>query len=124
MINLIAIALGGALGSLCRFGFLQACTRWLGAHAAWGTIAVNASGCFLIGLLAASALGRPGSASHAALAVGFLGGFTTFSTFGLDAANLMEASQLGMACAYMAGSVIVGVAGVFAGLAVGRWLGA
>ena len=122
MRNLIAIALGGALGSLCRYGVHHGCTRALGAHAAWGTLSVNVVGCFLIGLLAASTLGQHGSVSHAALAIGFLGGFTTFSTFGLDAIQLIEAGRAGMALAYAAGSVLVGVAAAFTGLLAGRGL--
>ena len=95
------VALGGALGSVARFAISGAAVRWLGAGFPYGTLFVNVTGSFTIGLLAALAAadGRPalGADARAFLLVGVLGGFTTFSSFSLETLNLARSGALGPA---------------------------
>jgi CrcB protein len=104
----LPIALGGALGAVLRYLAL------LAVPAPWGTLAINAAGSFLIGLLFVPA-GRMGVSPF--LLTGVLGGFTTFSAFSLDALRLWTAGQGGQALAYVAASVALSLAGV----ALGAW---
>ena len=112
------VALGGALGATARHGVNVGAARLLGPGLPWATLAVNVAGSFLMGLLAA-ALGRD-SAWAPLLLTGVLGGFTTFSAFSLDAVVLWQKGQGGMAALYVAASVLLSIAALGAGLAVGR----
>jgi CrcB protein len=95
------VALGGALGSVARYGCSLAATRWLGTAFPWGTMFVNVTGSFTIGLLAAvvAADGRAllGADARAFVIVGLLGGFTTFSSFSLETLELARGGALGAA---------------------------
>ena len=119
---LVAIAIGGALGSLARHLVATQVYHWTGAGFPWGTVAVNVAGSFVIGALAgAMALfWSPSAELRAFLTVGFLGGFTTFSAFSMDAMLLIERGRADLAFAYMAGSVVVAVGALFAGLRLVR----
>jgi CrcB protein len=121
------VALGGALGSVARFG----CTGLLARLSAatgfpWGTLLVNVSGSFAIGLLAALATpdGRAIVAgdSRAFLMVGVLGGFTTFSAFSLETLVLARGGALGAAAANVALSLACCLAAVWLGFLVGATL--
>ncbi len=119
MMNVIYVAAGGALGSVLRY-LLQ---NWVGAATGkdfpYGTMLVNIVGSFVmgavIGWLARSA---PQNAENIRLfvAVGVLGGFTTFSSFSLDAITLFEQGRLGAMSAYILASVICSLLGLLAGL--------
>ena len=117
MKNVVLVALGGAVGAVLRYGLGLAGLRWAGAGLPWGTWAANAVGCLLIGV--AIPLVR-GDGARLALVVGVLGAFTTFSTYSADTVLLWEAGRRGLAVANAAGSVVVGLACVGLGLAVGR----
>ena len=108
------VAVAGAAGVLARYGFTEA----LGGGAApWSVLAVNVAGSFAIGLLA----GYGASEDTRAIAgIGFLGGFTTFSTFSLDVFADLEAGRPGRALAYVLLSVGLGVGAAAAGWAVAR----
>ena len=121
MRSALLVALGGAAGALARYGIGLAGVRWGGAGVPWGTWAANALGCLLIGL--ALPLVRDADA-RLALVVGGLGAFTTFSTYAADTVLLWEAGRPGLAAANAVGSVVVGLAFVGVGLAVGRHLAA
>ena len=110
----VLVAAAGAAGVLARYGLTQA----FGASAApWSVLAVNVAGSFAIGLLA----GHGASEDVRAVAgVGFLGGFTTFSTFSLDVFADLEAGRPGRAAAYVALSVGLGIAAAAAGWALAR----
>jgi CrcB protein len=114
-------ALGGALGALARWEVATAVphspTGW-----PWATLLVNLSGCVLIGVLLAVALARfPHSPwMRPFLAVGVLGGYTTYSTFAVDVVRLTEAGAWLTAVAYVAASVVGGVGGVLLGLVSAR----
>ena len=115
--SLLAVASGGALGALARFGTARAMAA-LGADAFWGTALVNVAGSFGLGLASVLLAGRAG-ATPLFLLVGFFGAFTTFSTFALDAAWLLRERSLGAAGLYVAGSVGLALAGFLAGAAAG-----
>jgi CrcB protein len=118
-ISSLYVALGGAVGSWLRF----AAARLIGATAfPWATLAVNVAGSFAMGLLAGwlARAGSQGEAWRLLLGVGMLGGFTTFSAFSLEFAQLMERGAAGPAVAYAAVSLIAGFAGLFAGLHIVR----
>ncbi len=119
MRSVLFVALGGAVGAVARYGVGLAGLRWGTPGLPWGTWVANALGCLLIGL--ALPLVRDEDARLAIL-VGGLGAFTTFSTYSADTVLLWEAGRPGMAVANAAGSVVVGVAFVAAGLALGRHL--
>ncbi len=112
-------AAGGAIGAGARYLTNVAAVAVLGAAFPWGTLIVNVAGSFLMGavvaaaepLLAGSALWRT------FLATGILGGFTTFSAFSLDAYTLFERRQTTLAAIYVAGSVLLSIAALVAGLA-------
>ena len=110
----LLVGAAGAAGVLARYGLTQA----LGSGAApWSVLAINVLGSFLLGLLAGFGVGED---ARAIAGVGFLGGFTTFSTFSLDVFADLDAGRPGRALAYVALSVVVGVAAAGAGWAVGR----
>jgi CrcB protein len=115
------VALGGALGSVARYACSIGATRWLGATFPWGTLFVNVTGSFIIGLLAAlvSADGRPvlGSDARAFLMIGVLGGFTTFSSFSLETLTLARSGALGAAGVNVALSLGLCLGGVWLGFA-------
>ena len=120
----LAIAIGGAIGSLARHWVNQLVhTRWLTTRFPVGTVAVNLIGCFIIGLLAGLiASERIALRLHRRefVFVGLLGGFTTFSTFGLDTFVLARTQSVPQAALNVAVQVIAGLAAVW----VGYYLGA
>ncbi len=115
----IAIALGGALGSILRYALSTTIdTRW-GAGFPWGTLSVNLLGCFVIGILAYF-VGPDGRLwgnleTRHLLVTGLCGGFTTFSTFGLQTLNLLRDGNWLQAAAYVIGSVVLCLIGVWLG---------
>jgi CrcB protein len=118
------VALGGALGSLARFGAVRGVAAVAGEQP-WGTFAVNVLGSLAIGFLAAFFARKftDHEAARVFLVTGFLGGFTTFSAFSLDTFNLMQRGENGTAALYVLLSVIVSLVATFAGYAVvARWL--
>ncbi len=125
MMQAFLVFLGGGLGAVARWAFGLAAARWLGAVWPWGTLGVNILGSFAMGLVMA-ALMRGGTMSVEAenwrlfLATGILGGFTTFSAFSLESARMIEAGQWGQAGLYGLASVVVSIAALFAGMALGR----
>ncbi len=104
--NLLYVALGGAAGSVCRYLVSVLAISTLGAGFPWGTLAVNVAGSAAIGLAFGAGLDGP---ARLLLVTGFLGGFTTFSAFSLEAAALFERSPM-LAVAYVLASVGLGLA--------------
>ena len=123
MIPLAAIAAGGALGAVARFLVAGAVDRWLGAEFPHGTLAVNVLGSFAMGvLIGASAVAwSPSPELRAAIAIGLLGGFTTFSTFSFDVTVLTGRGEWAPAGVYIIASVFLSIGGLFAGLRAARW---
>ncbi|WP_252275158.1 fluoride efflux transporter CrcB [Pseudomonas subflava] len=119
MIGLVvAVALGGMLGTLVRYASGSWVTSHFPQHFYGATLAVNLVGCLLIGYLYGLFLMRPEvpEALRAGLMVGFLGGLTTFSSFSLDTLRLLENGQAPMAIGYVAASVLGGLLATWAGL--------
>jgi len=124
MSQLLIVAAGGAIGATLRHLSGMAAMRLFGAGFPWGTVFVNVFGSFLMGLFIELAARRFGASQEVRLfvATGCLGGFTTFSTFSLDAMALAERGSHTLAAIYVIGSVVVGIAALFAGLALARGL--
>ncbi len=125
MNQLISIALGGALGAVIRFLMSAGLYQWLGRGFPYGTLAVNLVGSFLIGLLTeALILQRIAIAVEyrAAILVGFIGAFTTFSTFSLETIYLLEQGNLVKAGLNVLLSVLGCLIAVWMGLLLGRGL--
>lgn len=118
----LAVAAGGAAGSALRYVTMSAVGHWLGAGFPWGTLVVNALGSFVMGVLVEVwALTWTASPElRAFLAVGVLGGFTTFSTFSLDVVYLIERQQTTAAAGYVAASLALSVGFLFLGLMLMR----
>ena len=117
----LLVFVGGGLGAMARHGINRAGLALLGPGFPWWTLAVNFLGSFLIGLLAGlfGAM-ETGHNLRLFLTTGFLGGFTTFSAFSLDALTLWERGAVMQAGWYVAGSVIACLIAVFAGLMASR----
>ena len=118
----IAVALGGMLGTLLRFATANwVSTNWP-QHFYGATLAVNILGCLLIGYLYSLFLLRPELPLElfAGLIVGFLGGLTTFSSFSLDTVRLLESGQIPLALGYAAISVLGSLLATWAGLSLAR----
>ncbi len=121
---LIAVALGGAAGSLARYSVASLVQSAAWAGFPWGIFTVNVTGGFIMGVLAELAALKLHFTPElrAFLMVGVMGGYTTFSSFSLDAALLIERGNYASAAAYIAGSAVLSVAALFAGLWVVRLL--
>lgn len=122
--NYLLVFLGGGLGSTLRHVVNLLSARAFGTGFPYGTFIINITGSTVMGLIAGY-LALKGEASQPwrlFLMTGVLGGYTTFSAFSLDAGLLYERGEIGLAAAYVLGSVILSIAGLFAGLAVIRHL--
>jgi CrcB protein len=121
----LIVFLGAGIGGAMRHGVNVGAAKLLGYGFPFGTFIVNVVGSFLMGLFAGYFAYRDGVPQHVRLflTTGILGGFTTFSTFSLDAAVLIERHQFGMAAGYLVGSVAAALAGLFFGLALFRSAG-
>ena len=120
---ILAIAVGGALGAVLRHYLNSFAATLLGTGFPYGIFAANILGSFLMGVLIVYfALAGEGTQTMKAsfLTVGLLGAFTTFSTFSLDAALMIERGQLMTAGLYIGGSVILAIGGLFLGMAITR----
>lgn len=118
----VAIGLGGALGAMARHGVGLVALRALGPNFPWGTLSVNVVGGFAMGLFISWLAARePQSAFlRSFVAVGFLGGFTTFSAFALEAVTLWRDRSAGIAALYIAASVALAIGALLAGMAAGK----
>lgn len=117
MWNYVAVALGGAVGCCARLGLNQLVHERYGQAFPFATLLINVSGCALMGFLFFYTLERVSLSPLMRLAVitGGLGGFTTFSAFGIETLLLVEDGKLGYAALYVTLSVVLGIAAVFAG---------
>jgi fluoride exporter len=116
--NILLVGLGGGIGSIARY----LCQRWVAATLAhpfpWGTLAVNVTGCFLIGIFFSFHL-KTAEATESwklFLMTGLCGGFTTFSAFTLEGLGLLKEQKLVLFFTYVAGSVILGLLATFLGM--------
>ena len=120
----LLVFVGGGLGATLRHVINIFCARCIGTGFPWGTFIINISGSTVMGLIAGylALKGETSQPWRLFLMTGILGGYTTFSAFSLDTAVLYERGELGLAAAYIIGSVVLSIAGLFAGLALVRHL--
>lgn len=118
----LAVALGGALGALARYGTDTWIERRALAVFPWSTLAINLSGCFAAGVVVAVLVDRVHAPAwiRVGVTLGFLGAYTTFSTFAQETLDLVEARETNLATANAVASVGLGVAAVAAGVWLGR----
>ncbi len=117
MTTALLVAAAGAAGVLARYGLSTlASGDWL----LWTTLIINVVGSFLLGVLLAGGWG--GDTARNALGVGFLGGFTTYSTFSVQAVTTAESGRWLTAGLYVGGSLALGIGAALGGLALGRML--
>lgn len=119
---IFAVAAGGALGAVGRYGVHWATSQWLETDFPWATLIVNVLGSFLMGVLLAvfTHWGSPSNEVKAFLVVGVLGAFTTFSTFSYDVITLFERGAITEMSFYLFGSVFCSVMALFAGIVLIR----
>ncbi|ESQ14971.1 MAG: camphor resistance protein CrcB [Thiohalocapsa sp. PB-PSB1] len=124
MLQILAIAGGGAVGAVTRFLVSTGVYRLLGREFPWGTLAVNVLGSFVMGLLFMLLLERSLMAAElrAAILVGFLGSFTTFSTFSLETLTLVEQGEALRALLNVGISVLLCLVACWAGIIAARAL--
>jgi CrcB protein len=126
VITYLWIALGGALGSVARYALSGAVARMLGETFPWGTIIVNVTGCFVIGVLAVTT-GPEGRVLtppdvRQFLLIGVCGGYTTFSSFSLQTLNLIRGGEMAGAAGNIGVSVIACMVAVWIGAVAGQAL--
>jgi CrcB protein len=120
----VVVFLGGGIGAALRHGVNLASARLLGTAFPYATLFENVTGSLVMGLLAAyfAFKGQASQEVRLFLTTGILGGYTTFSAFSLDTALLYERGEIGLAALYVIASVVLSIAGLFAGLALVRQL--
>ena len=120
----LLVAAGGALGTLLRFATGRLAIHLLGPGTVWGTFFVNVTGSFALGFFLAYALQRNGISGdvRAMVAIGLLGGYTTFSTLSYDTIRLLESGELTRAGINIAANLAVGLAAAYLGILSGRAL--
>ena len=122
IITVLQVALGGAIGSVLRFGVGLAMLRVTGPGFPLGILSVNILGSFLMGLFVVFSFHREVQHLNPLVMTGLLGGFTTFSAFSLEAFTLYERGQVTAAMTYVALSVILSLAGLALGVLAARGL--
>lgn len=120
--TLLLVACGGCVGAVLRYTIEAWIARHTGDAFPWGTMLVNVSGAFLLGLLTAMLLSRSIAPTYLrpALGIGLLGAYTTFSTLAMDALALASSGAVARSIAYVVASNVVGVAAAACGLVIGR----
>ena len=121
MVSFLLIGVGGFAGALARYGLGSAVQRLSGPFFPAGTLFVNVVGCFLLGVVMALVPDRPflstSAETRAFLAIGFLGSFTTFSTFGWETMGLLRDGRVLAAAANAGLSLLLGLAAIWLGAA-------
>lgn len=120
--KLLLIAVAGGVGSLARYGLSGVVQNWSGSLFPWGTVAVNVLGCLVFGFLWAVTEGRfaVSPETRTVILVGFMGAFTTFSTFVFETVALLEDSEWILALGNLSLQNVVGVAALILGVFIGR----
>jgi len=124
-VGFVIVFFGGGIGAALRHGVNLISARLFGTAFPWHTLIENVTGSLVMGLLVGYFAFKGGEVSQhwrLFLTTGILGGYTTFSAYSLDAALLYERGEIGLALLYVLGSVVLSIAGLFAGLALMRHL--
>jgi fluoride exporter len=110
-VRLLLIAIFGAIGTLARYGLQGVVQIKMGGTFPYGTLLINLTGCFFLGLIGQATLNRMiiSPEWRMAIAVGFFGGYTTFSSFGWETAKMLETGEWLRATTYVAASVVLGL---------------
>jgi CrcB protein len=118
----LAVALGGSVGALSRYGLDSLIERRTESLFPWATFTINMTGCLAVGFVLAALVDRHRAPAwlRAALVIGFCGAFTTFSTFAQETLDLLEARDVAVAALSLAASIVLGVLAVFVGMRLGR----
>lgn len=121
LVGLVGVA--GALGALARYLLGRFVAERTGSRFPLGTLIINVTGAFVIGLLfALTAHKLISAASQTVLATGFLGGYTTFSTMSWEGVSLARGGSTRLSLVYLGGSFLLGLAAAALGLTLGGWL--
>ncbi len=109
--RLLLIAVFGAIGTLARYGLGGVVQIKMGGTFPYGTLLINLTGCFFLGLIGQLTLNRMiiSPEWRMAIAVGFFGGYTTFSSFGWETAKMLETGEWLRATTYVTASVVLGL---------------
>lgn len=124
--DIVAVFVGGGIGSVARYLLGMLALQRFGPGFPYGTLLINVLGSFAIGIVAQLAQSRAYAIAPSArlfLAVGLLGGFTTFSTFAYESITLAGEGALGIGVAYVLASVLLGLGAAFAGMVLIRAIG-
>ena len=110
-LQILLIALFGAIGTLARYGLQGIVQTRMGSTFPYGTLLVNLTGCFFLALIGQFTLNRMviSPELRMAIAIGFFGGYTTFSSFGWETAKMLEAGEWLRATTYVTASVVLGL---------------
>lgn len=124
MNKIMAVAIGGALGSVLRYGISSWVHNFMGRGFPYGTLVVNVLGCLAMGILFVLFVERTSENAlwRAGLMVGVLGGFTTFSAFSIETFNLLEQGAMAKAMGNMAASLILCIGATWLGVVLARQL--
>jgi len=124
MKQMIAVALGGACGAVMRFWLAAAVQRTTGGAFPWGTLFVNVLGSFVLGFLFIWLVERStvGELARLAITVGFLGAFTTFSTFSVETVRLMQEGAMAWALGNICLQILLGIGVAWLGMQLARAL--
>jgi CrcB protein len=124
MLLVIAVGLGGAAGALARYGLDRLIEHHVLTVFPWSTFTINVTGCFVAGVAVAALVDRHDLPTwiRTGVVVGFLGGYTTFSTFAQESHDLFVGGHVSLAVVNASTSVVVGILAVAAGSGVGRML--
>lgn len=123
MKDILLVGIGGGLGAISRYALGIGIVRWLGTGFPWATLAINLMGCLLIGMALGAGPGPMGFLSRELrllAVIGFLGAFTTFSTFGYETIALLQGGKAALALGYVLASVLLGVGAVALGIMATR----
>lgn len=120
----VAVAVGGAIGSLLRYWLTKLAVAIPGGSTHFGTLAANILGCLAMGMLvgAIAAGGHVADRHHLALRVGLLGGLTTFSAFAIETVLLIDENRFVVASVYLLANLAFSLTAVLAGMVIGRML--
>lgn len=122
--RLVLLAVAGAMGTLCRYWLGDIVQRLCGPAFPWGTLTINVIGCLLFGFVWSLANERMLISPQARIVIltGFMGAFTTFSTYAFESAQMLKDTEWQRALANIALENVVGIAAVFVGFAIGRFV--
>ena len=124
MLQIVSIAIGGAVGALCRYGMSNGIYLLLGRGFPYGTLSVNVLGSLIMGMVYVMMVERMDVSPElrAGITIGLLGAFTTFSTFSIETLNLLEDGESMKAALNVILSVVLCVSGCWLGMVLGRQL--